>query len=302
MGQSVLEQSAVSSSLSGAAMRAVPLEGGCGAMIEGVDLTRDITQAEFDFVQQAWNEHLVLVFRGQSIDEDAQLRFAERFGPLGDRKVAPGALRERAEGVKQVNPKILLVSNIKEDGKPIGAFGDGEMWFHIDSGYSAKPYRYTFIYGVTLPSTGGNTLFSNMYKAAEAVPAKLRERLKGRRALHIHEYKRAERVDLSADFSGAPHFWHPVFIRHPLTGRESLFVDRLMTQAIEGLEPAESEDVLAQLYEIGERKDFIYEHVWRLGDFVMWDNLATIHARTWFPPEEQRLLRRCTVEGVPVSG
>ena len=122
MGQPVLSRPATR-----AGMKAIPLKGGCGAMIEGVDLTRDITQEEFDFVQQAWNENLVLVFRGQNIDEDAQLRFAERFGPLGDRKVAPGVLRERAEGVKQVNPKILLVSNIKEDGKPIGAFGDGEM-------------------------------------------------------------------------------------------------------------------------------------------------------------------------------
>ena len=242
------------------------------------------------------------MFRGQNISEDDQLRFAQRFGPLGDRKAPPDPLRDRAEGVKQVNSKILLVSNIKENGKPIGAFGDGEMWFHIDSGYSSKPYLYTFIYGLTLPSTGGNTLFSNMYKAAAAVPPALREKLKGRRALHIHEYKRAERVDLSQDISGSPHFWHPVFIRHPSTGRESLFVDRLMTQAIEGLEAAESEDILAQLYEIGERKEFIYEHVWQLGDLVMWDNLATIHARTYFSPDEPRLLRRCTVEGSGVSG
>jgi taurine dioxygenase len=283
-------------------MRVVPLEGGCGAMIEGVDLTREISDAEFKFVKQAWDDNLVLVFRGQNISEDDQLRFAQRFGPLGDRKAPPDPLRDRAEGVKQVNPKILLVSNIKENGKPIGAFGDGEMWFHIDSGYSVKPYLYTFIYGLTLPSTGGNTLFSNMYKAAAAVPPALREKLKGRRALHIHEYKRSERVDLSEDISGVPHFWHPVFTRHPSTNRESLFVDRLMTQAIEGLEPAESEDVLAQLYEIGERKEFIYEHVWQLGDLVMWDNLATIHARTYFSPEEPRLLRRCTVEGSGVWG
>ena len=283
-------------------MRVVPLEGGCGAMIEGVDLTREISDAEFKFVKQAWDDNLVLVFRGQNISEDDQLRFAQRFGPLGDRKAPPDPLRDRAEGVKQVNPKILLVSNIKENGKPIGAFGDGEMWFHIDSGYSAKPYLYTFIYGLTLPSTGGNTLFSNMYKAAAAVPPALREKLKGRRALHIHEYKRSERVDLSEDISGVPHFWHPVFTRHPSTNRESLFVDRLMTQAIEGLESAESEDVLAQLYEIGERKEFFYEHVWQLGDLVMWDNLATIHARTYFSPEEPRLLRRCTVEGSGVWG
>jgi taurine dioxygenase len=139
-----------------------------------------------------------------------------------------------------------------------------------------------------------------MYKAYEAVPPELKEKLRGRKALHIHEYNRAKQANDSGDISGIPHYAHPVFITHPDTGRKTLFVDRLMTTRIEGMPKEESDAILDQLYEIGERREFIFEHVWKLGDFLMWDNRCTIHARTDFPKEERRLLRRCTVEGEPL--
>ena len=278
-----------------------PLSPACGAEISGVDLTRPLSPGAVAAIKEAWGKHLVLVFRGQTISEEQQLRFASYFGDLGSRKKAPEPLRSRAEGIRQTNEKVLLVSNIKVDGAPIGAFGEGEFWFHIDSGYSARPYKYTFLYALELPSTGGNTMFSNMYKAYEAVPAALKEKLRGKKALHIHEYKRSEKADLSGDISSIPHYSHPVFITHPDTGRKTLFVDRLMTARIEGFAAAESDAILQELYAIGERRDFIYEHVWRLNDFVMWDNRCTIHARTDFPKEERRLLRRCTVEGEPLD-
>jgi taurine dioxygenase len=276
-----------------------PLSHACGAEISGVDLTRELSPATVRAIKDAWAEHLVLVFRGQTITQEQQLRFASYFGDLGDRKKAPEPLRARAEGIFQDNQKILLVSNIKVDGQPIGAFGEGEFWFHIDSGYTPRPYRYTFLYALELPSTGGNTLFSNMYKAYAAVPESLKAKLRGRKALHVHEYKRSEKADLS-DIGRIPHHSHPIFVTHPDTGRKSLFVDRLMTVRIEGLDPAESEAILEQLYDIGERREFIFEHVWRLDDFLMWDNRCTIHARTDFPKHERRLLRRCTVEGEPL--
>jgi taurine dioxygenase len=275
-----------------------PMSRACGAEISGVDLTKELSPGAVRAIKDAWAEHLVLVFRGQTITQEQQLRFAAYFGELGDRKKAPEPLRGRTEGVLQDNQKILLVSNIKVDGQPIGAFGEGEFWFHIDSGYTARPYKYTFLYALELPSTGGNTLFSNMYKAYEAVPPALKAKLQGKKALHIHEYKRSEKADLS-DISGISHHHHPVFITHPDTGRKTLFVDRLMTARIEGVDAQESDAILEQLYEIGERPEFIFEHVWQLGDFLMWDNRCTIHARTDFPKEERRLLRRCTVEGEP---
>jgi taurine dioxygenase len=274
-----------------------PLSSACGAEIGGVDLTRPLSTASVDAIREAWGRHLVLVFRGQAITQEQQLRFASYFGELGSRKKAPEPLRARAEGIEQTNEKVLLVTNIKVEGQAIGAFGEGEFWFHIDSGYAARPYKYTFLYALELPSSGGNTLFSNMYKAYEAVPLRLKEKLKGRRALHIHEYNRAKQASHLGDISGVPHHSHPVFITHPDTERKSLFVDRLMTVRIEGMDDTESAAVLEELYATGERREFIYEHVWRKNDFLMWDNRCTIHARTDFPKDERRLLRRCTVEG-----
>jgi taurine dioxygenase len=278
-----------------------PRSSACGAEISGVDLTKDLSPDVIRQIQNAWNEHLVLVFRGQELSQEDQLRFAAHFGPLGKRKQAPDQLKERTEGVLQLDPHVLLVSNKMINGVPVGAFGDGDMWYHIDSGYSQRPYAYTFLYGVELPSWGGDTLFSNMYMAYEALPADLKRRIAGKRALHVHEYKRNEKVTVGTDLSNTPHWFHPVVIKHPKTGRPSLFVDRLMTARIEGVSQEESDDILAQLYEIGEREEFVYAHKWQLGDFVMWDNLATIHARTYFPKEETRLLRRCTVDGEPVT-
>lgn len=286
-------------------IQVVPLSPACGAEIKGVDLTKPLSKETVEAIRDAWNKHLVLVFRGQTITQDQQLAFASYFGDLGIRKKAPEALRSRNEGTVQESNKdankVLLVTNIKDDaGKPIGAFGEGEFWFHIDSGYSARPYKYTFLYALELPSTGGNTMFSNMYKAYEAVPEALKAKLKGKRALHIHEYNRSKQANSSGDISGIPHHYHPVFVTHPGTGRKTLFVDRLMTTALEGFDPAEGSAILDQLYEIGERREFIFEHVWKLGDFLMWDNRCTIHARTDFPKEERRLLRRCTIEGEPL--
>ena len=277
-----------------------PLSSACGAQIKGVDLTKELSEPTVRAIKQAWGKHLVLVFRGQSITQDQQLRFASYFGDLGNRRKAPEQLRSRAEGIRQDNEKVLLVSNIKVDGQPIGAFGEGEFWFHIDSGYTPRPYKYTFLYALELPSRGGNTKFSNMYRAYDAVPPALKQKLNGKKALHIHEYNRAKQASASGDISGIPHYSHPVFITHPGTGRKTLFVDRLMTTRIEGVSEAESDAILSELYEIGERSEYIYEHVWQLGDFVMWDNRCTIHARTDFPKEERRLLRRCTVEGEPL--
>ena len=278
-----------------------PLSPALGAEVSGVDLRRDLTPDEVEQIRSAWQKYIVLVIRGQDLTLEQQKAFAANFGDLGERKRAKSALAKKVEGIYQTDPHTLLVSNMKVDGKPIGAFGEGEMWFHIDSGYAEKPYKYTFLYGVELPSTGGNTRFVNMYTAYERLPEAVKRRIAGLKALHVHEYKRAERVDTSADVSDAPHWVHPLVITHPETGRKSLFVDRLMTFRVEGMSHDESEALLNMLFDHSENPEFIYEHEWLLKDLIMWDNRCTIHGRTWFPETENRLLRRCTVEGGPLS-
>ena len=273
----------------------------CGAEIIGLDLHENLPEQTIHDLRTAWSEHVVLVFRDLDLTEQEQLRFAGRFGQLGERKQPPEELRARTEGVLQTDQRVMLVSNMKVNGEPVGSFGDGDMWYHIDSGYSERPYNYTFLYGVELPSSGGNTLFSNMYAAYDALPDEMKQRLRGKKALHIHQYERRKRVELTEEaIENSPHWFHPIFITHSESKRKSLFVDRLMTQRIEGVSHEESEEILDFLYQHGEKRDFVYEHEWRLGDFVMWDNRCAIHARTWFPDEESRLLRRCTIEGAPV--
>ncbi len=277
-----------------------PLSPACGAEVIGLDLREQLAEQTVDEIRALWNQYIVLVFRNQEITEDEQLQFAARFGELGDRKPPPKKLKDRTEGVLQNDQRVMLVSNKTINGEPIGSFGDGDMWYHIDSGYAKNPYTYTFLYGVELPSKGGNTLFGNMYLAYESLSEQLKEKLTSQKALHIHQYERRARVDISGDISGIPHWYHPVFVTHPESGRKSLFVDRLMTQRIEGFSHEESESLLEQLYSAGENPEVVYEHEWQLGDFVMWDNRCAIHGRTWFDPKENRLLRRCTIEGGPL--
>ncbi len=272
-----------------------------GAEVIGLDLREPLSADLVAELRALWMDSIVLVFRDQDLTMEQQKRFASCFGDLGERKRAPDALRERTEGIYQTDQHTLLVSNIVEDGKPIGAFGEGEMWMHIDSGYTERPYSFTFLFPIELPSRGGNTLFANTYMAYDSLSDEMKRFLKGKKALHLHEYRRSEKADISGDLSGKPHWFHPVCIRHPETGRKVLFVDRLMTSRIEGLSPEESDRVLEELYAHVENPDFVYEHVWRKGDFVMWDNRCSVHGRTWFPTEERRLLRRCTVEGVPLE-
>lgn len=265
-----------------------------GALICGVDLTRPVDAETAAAIDRALGEHVVIVFRDQDLSEADQLRAAGMFGKVAIRR---RPLSGDGPGGSFDSP-FMFVTNIVENGKPIGAFGDGEMWFHHDTSYYPEPHRCTLLYAQKLTSWGGETCFSNMYEAYNRVPRALRDKLEGRRVLQIHDYKRRERLDLSKiDIGKVRHNWQPIFIRHPVSGRKALFVSRLMSAKIEGLSHEESEDALNQLFDISETPEIVYEHKWRLGDLVVWDNWCSIHMRKDFPREEDRLMRRLTVEG-----
>ena len=287
-------------------LRVTSLGAALGAEISGIDLREPLPPGRADEILEVWRMHLVLVFRDQALSTENQRRFAANFGTLHERRRGGTSFAKDKYGFYEGDPSIredpnlMLVSNVRVDGKPIGAVADGDMWFHIDSGYSERPYRYTVLHAIKLPTSGGDTLFANMYKAYETLPGELKAKIAGRKALHIHEYKRTAKVDLSKDFSASPHYFHPVVATHPETGRKSLFVDRLMTARIEGLDEHESADILARLFDHAERPEMIYAHKWRPGDVVMWDNRCVTHGRTDFPRQEERILRRCTIEGDPI--
>jgi len=265
-----------------------PLSAALGAEIIGVDLSEEIGDHTFAHIRDAWHRNLVILLRGQELSEEDQVRFAEKFGP-------PAVIHTK-QFVRN-HPAVMLISNIREDGKPIGALPDGEMHFHTDQCHQERPAMASMLYALEVPSTGGNTLFANGYMAYETLPDGIKRRIEGRKALNAYDYDAAAMKRGTRLAEGVPSYVHPVVRTHPATGRKALYVNRLMTVRIEGLPAQESDELLATLFDHQERREFIYEHVWRAGDLLMWDNRCTLHARTDFSPNERRLMRRVTILG-----
>jgi taurine dioxygenase len=259
-----------------------------GAEIVGVDLAAGLDDATFAAVLDAWHRHLVILLRDQKLSEEDEFQFGARFGP-------PAIVQNKQ--FLRTHPGVMLISNIREDGKPIGALPDGEMQFHSDQCYMERPAMASMLYAIEVPRSGGNTLFANGYRAYETLPEDIKRRIAGRRALHAYDYDYAATIRGATVRNDAPCYAHPVVRTHPATSRKALYVNRLMTRHIEGLAAAESEELLSLLFAHQERPEFIYEHIWRPGDLVMWDNRCALHARTDFSPNERRLMRRVTILG-----
>jgi taurine dioxygenase len=267
----------------------VPLSGALGAEIRGVDASRPLDDDTFGKILQAWHQHLVILLRGQRLDEEEQVAFARRFGEL-----SPIHTNHHSE----TNKAVMYIGNRKKDGKIVGALPLGEMQFHSDQCYTERPAMGTMLYSIEIPMEGGNTLFANAYRAYEALPDEVKRKIEGRKAVQVYDYgggvlDRRHMVEPKDGMS----FAHPVARTHPATGRKALYVNRLMTHHIEGLEREESEALLAVMFDTIERPDFIYEHRWRVGDVLLWDNRCSLHARRDFNPEEQRWMRRVTIRG-----
>lgn len=267
-----------------------PVSGAIGARISGVDL-RDLDDATMRQIHAAWLEHFVIVVEGQTLSGEEQIAFTERFGP---RQQVRTVKLKRDEGTRD----FMYVANRTVDGMK-GVLPDGEMQFHTDQCYYENPSRATILLAIEVPGEGGNTRFANAYAAYESLPAATRDRLRGLRALNVYDYQANATVKANESAPDAPRWAHPVVIRHPETGREVLYVNRLMTDHIVGMDRGESDELLEELYEALENPAHCYEHVWTPGDLVMWDNLCTLHARTWFDPAEARVLRRTSVAGRP---
>ena len=275
-----------------------PLVAPLGAEVTGIDLREALDKETADRIYAAWLDHIVLVFRDQKLSKDEQLAFARHFGSVGDRATPKDLQNEVANGY---DGRIMLVTNQRDKkGNYIGSLQDGEMWFHHDMSYTPAPHKATLLHALELPSEGGNTKFANMYMAYENVPDALRENLRGRRVLQAYNRSMLVRVDPEQGLDGIAHQWQPIFVKHPETGRISLYVSHLISAWIEGLPRDESEAILEQLVAVAEDPGLVHEHIWHDGDLVMWDNRCSTRARTDFPPEQSRLLRRCTIEGGPM--
>ena len=265
-----------------------PLSASIGAEIIGIDLSQPMSDALFAKVLDAWHQNLVILFRDQQLSEDDQVRFGALFGP-------PAV--SHTKRFTTANPAVMLISNIRENGQMIGALPDGEMHFHSDQCHQERPAMASMLYALEVPSKGGNTLFANAYKAYETLPESIKTRIEGRKALNAYDYQAAATHRGTRLREGIPSCWHPAVRTHPATGKKALYVNRLMTIAIEGMPEEESDRLLGTLFDHQEQPQFVYEHVWRPHDLLLWDNRCALHARTDFSAAERRLLRRLTILG-----
>jgi len=271
----------------------VPLTKHIGAEIRGIDLRNKPDEDTVRAIYQAWLDHLVLIFPGQQLSQEDLIRATGFFGEMGTLSRPP---KYFPKGYSKLLPGIMMISNIRENGEPIGALPDGEMMFHHDMIHAEIPSKATLLYSMEIPSTGGNTLFASGYAAYDTLDPAIRDRLEGKKALHHYNYG----TTIKGGSMGTDAFaeWvHPVFRTHEDTARKAVYVNRLMTVKVLDMPEDESERLLNAVFDHAEKREFVYEHVWRVGDLLLWDNRCSSHARTDFPSTERRLMLRTTVQG-----
>src|ERR1700730_16742189 len=266
----------------------VPLTKHIGAELRGIDLRQQPDDETVRAIYQAWLDHLVIVFPGQELSQEDLVRVTGYFGEIGE---LHRPAKYFPKGYSSLLPGIMLISNIREDGEPIGPLAAGEMMFHRDMIHAEVPSKGPLLYSVEIPSAGGNTLFASGYAAYDTLDPAVRDRLEGRKAQHHYTYgstpKGARR---RPEVFGE--CMHPGFRTNEDTGRKAVYVNRLMTVGILDMPQEESTPLLDQVFDQAEKPEFVYEHVWRVGDLLLWENRCSSHARTDFPSTERRLMLR----------
>jgi taurine dioxygenase len=266
-----------------------------GAEIHGVDL-RTIDDQGFAAIHRAWLDHLVLLFRGQDLTDDDLIAFSRRFGALD---WAP--VQETGRRFVEGHPEIYVVSNVIENGVPIGSLGAGEAVWHTDMSYLEEPPKASMLYALEVPAAGGNTYFCNMYLVYELLPDELRRRIAGLTLKHDGTYNSGgyvrQGVTAVDDPVTSAGVFHPLVVTHPESGRRALYLGRRRNAYIGGLALAESEALLDELWSYTAREDVSWGNEWRTGDVVLWDNRCTMHRRDPFDPESRRVLHRTQIKG-----
>jgi len=250
---------------------------------------------EIDAIKKAWYRHDVLLFRNQQLTDDDLLSFSRHFGTL-DSPPNQGAGRKSPPGY----PEVYIVSNVlDEQGEPIGALGDGEAAWHTDMSYVAQPPDASMLYSLEIPAQDGDTWFCSMKAALAKMPKTLVERIRTLDIKHDGTYDSGGFVRKGLKSSNDPRTSvgtpHPVVIQHPVSGEPALYLGRRRNAYVMGLELAESERLLDEIWRYVETA--LYRHRWALGDLVLWDNRTTMHRRDAFDPKARRVMHRTQIKG-----
>jgi len=273
-----------------------PFAAPVGAEIIDLDISKSINTEDFARIHRAHLDHHVLVFRDQQITPQEHIDFSRRFGPLEIHVLHQFQLKN--------HPEILIVSNIKENGEPIG-LGDAGVYWHSDISYKPHPSLGSLLHAQELPDEGGDTLFADQHLAWESLPADLQQRILPLKAEHSYLAKYEElraknpwRPKLSqAQIDQVAPAVQPVVRTHPETGRKALFVSEHFTTRIVGLPQDESDVLLAELFAHSVKPEFVYRHTWAPHDLVFWDNRSLMHLAAGTPDHLRRRLNRTTIVG-----
>lgn len=267
-----------------------PFPAAAGAEVEGIDLSI-LTEADKRTIHAEWLDNLFLVFHDQKLTNDQLITVSRIFGEPEISAVAP------KDGIYQ---QIAVISNVVEDGKPIGALGAGELLWHSDHSFNETPLAAAMLYAREVPDEGGNTLFSNMYRALETLPAGLRARIealtiKNDGSLNSAGQRRTDAVIEDLRTYEGPS--HPVVRTHPETGNNALYLGRRPNAYVNGMSIEDSEELLNKLWAHASNPDFTWSHKWRVNDLVVWDNRCLMHRRDSFDQNARRVMYRAQCAG-----
>jgi len=275
-------------------IQVIPTGAALGAEIRGVDL-RQLGDAAFAALHDAWLKHQVLLIRNQQLTDGELIAFSRRFGDLD---LAP--VQETGRRFVDGHPELYVVSNVMEQGVPIGSLGAGEAVWHTDMSYQERPPKASVLYALEVPPSGGDTSFCSMYGAWEALPDDLRERVRNARIKHDGTYNSGgyvrQGVTPTNDPRTSPGTMHPLVRIHPETGRQHLYLGRRRNAYIEGLPLEESEALLDRIWGVATAPSLAWTHQWRVGDLVLWDNRVTMHRRDAFDPATRRVMHRTQIK------
>jgi taurine dioxygenase len=288
-------ESTVARSVRSEPIQVIPTGAALGAELDGVDL-KNLDPLQFAALERAWHDHQVVLVRGRSLTDADLVAFSRRFGNL-DLAPVQETGRRFVEGI----PEIYIVSNVIVNGEPIGSLGAGEAVWHTDMSYLDVPPMASMLYALEVPAAGGNTSFCSMYAVYEALPAELKRRIAPLKIKHDGTYNSGgylrQGVAATDDPRTSPGAVHPLVCTHPDTGRRMLYLGRRRNAYLVGLDLAESERLLDQLWGFVENPQFAWEHVWRVGDLVLWDNRCTMHRRDPFDASARRIMHRTQIKG-----
>jgi taurine dioxygenase len=282
-----------------------PFDAALGAEITDLDLAAPLDDDTFAAVEHAYNEHSLLLFRGQQLTPAQHISFSRRFGNL--------QIHVLDQWCHPAHPELLVVSNIKDGDRHVGIYNAGRYW-HTDLSYMQAPSRGSLLYALEIPVAYGralgDTLFASTAAAYDALSAGTKKRIANLRATFSLAHQRAKllaqgdtgSVLTDEQLAKTPVATHRIVHKHPVTGRVCLFVNEGHAIEILDLPPAESAELLRELCEHSTQPAFVYRHRWAVGDLLMWDNLATQHlAILDYALPQRRYLLRATLEGVAID-